>query len=548
MLSARARVALLAALLSALAVPAYAGAAAHTGAPAAASRVPDVVLPGDASAAAVSADRATWLVGARAGAAATRIAAAYGALGTGPARGGAYVVAAARARTFAAALRSRGLLAYAEPNVLRRTLQAPRAVGTDPLDNGWRDRVADPTIAPPPVTPTSPLIVLVDAALDLTHPEFASGNVRTLGGIPVTEAHGTATASVAAAPQNGIGLTGLWPGARALNVPLRSRITCSDSANGIAKAIRNKASVINMSYGSALPCRAETDAVQLAVGAGIVPVAAGGNELTAGNPVEYPASLPHVITVAAVDARDRPSSFSNSNAAIDLAAPGEDIPTAVPVALDTEDGAQDGYEYQSGTSFSAPMVSAAIAWVRAARPELLADQAANAVRYSARDVGGKGYDADTGYGVLDVGAALRAKPDLHDPSEPNDDMRWVDGHLFTKPDRLLYRGTGKAVKIEATVDVYEDPADVYRVKVPARGSLALKASPVYGDVSLAAYAPGATSLRDRARRVGRSSHSGGRTERLRIVNRSRAARTFFVAVQPAGRKRLDAGYTLRVGR
>jgi hypothetical protein len=458
------------------------------------------------------------------------------------------VVAAGRARTLAAALHSRGLLVYAEPNALRHASQAPRAVGTDPLDNGWRDRVADPAIAPPPVTPASPLIALVDAALDATHPEFASRNVRTLGGIAVTEAHGTATASVAAAPQNGIGLTGLWPGARALNVPLRARITCSDSANGIARAIRNKASVINMSYGSALPCRAETDAVQLAVGAGIVPVAAGGNELTAGNPVEYPASLPHVVTVAAVDAADRPSSFSNSNAAIDLAAPGEDIPTAVPVALDTDDGSQDGYEYQSGTSFSAPMVAAAIAWIRAARPELLADQAANVVRYSARDVGGKGYDADTGYGVLDVGAALKAKPDAHDPSEPNDDMRWIDGRAFTKPDRLLYRGAGKAVRLEATLDVYEDPADVYRVKVPAGGSVAVSASPVYGDVSLAAYSPGATSLQDHRRRIGRSSHGGRRTEHLRIPNRSRAARTFFVVVQPAGRKRLDAGYTLRIGR
>ena len=41
--------------------------------------------------------------------------------------------------------------------------------------------------------------------------------------------------------------------------------------------------------------------------------------------------------------------------------------TAVPPALD-EDGNQDGYERPDGTSFSAPMVAAAVAWVRAARP------------------------------------------------------------------------------------------------------------------------------------------------------------------------------------
>jgi hypothetical protein len=536
MLPARARVALLAALLTGTCVSA------------AAAATPDVRLPGDASAAsaALRSDPATWLVGARPGPVASRAAMAHGARRVGPARAGAWLVARRRARALAADLRRAGVLVYAEPNVLRHPAQA-RAVGIDPLDNGWRDRVADPAIAPPAVTPTSPLIALVDAALDPTHPEFTSGSIRTLGGVPVTMAHGTATASVAAAPQNGIGLTGLWPGANALNVPLPGKISCADSARGIARAIREKAAVINMSYGSSLPCRAETDAVQLAVGAGSVPVAAGGNELTDGNPVEYPASLAHVVTVASVAADDRASSFSNSNAAIDLAAPGENIPTAVPIALDTEDGTADGYEYQSGTSFSAPMVAAAIAWIRAARPDLQPDQAANAVRYSARDVGGRGYDADTGYGVLDVGAALRSQPVPHDPSEPNDDVRWVDGRVFEKPDRPLFRGSGK-VRVDATVDVFEDPADVYRVKVPGRRSVAVSAAPAYGDVSLAAYAPGATSLADRGRRVARSSRPGRKTERLRIANRSRAARTYFVAVQPAGRKRLDAGYALRVAR
>ena len=55
------------------------------------------------------------------------------------------------------------------------------------------------------------------------------------------------------------------------------------------------------------------------------------------------------------------------------------IVTAVPVALD-DDGTPDGYEALSGTSFSAPMVSAAVAWIRAARPGPQPDQVAQAVR------------------------------------------------------------------------------------------------------------------------------------------------------------------------
>ena len=117
-----------------------------------------------------------------------------------------------------------------------------------------------------------------------------------------------------------------------------------------------------------------------------MPVAAAGNEFAEGNPLEFPASLPHVLTVAAVGPDLQPSYFSNANAAIDLSAPGESIMTAVPPAHDG-DGVADGYERQNGTSFAAPMVAAAVAWVRAARPELTADQVNQAVRLSARDVG-----------------------------------------------------------------------------------------------------------------------------------------------------------------
>jgi hypothetical protein len=535
MLPRLARVALPAAALAlGLAMPA-----------AAATDRPAVVLPGDAVAAGLRAESGTWLVGARPGEITARIAALHGARHVGPAGTGGYLVDRGRARALAAALRRAGVLDYAEPNVLRHVSQAA-AVGRDPLDNYWRDLVAGPALAPPPVTPQSPLIALVDAALDATHPEFASSNTSTLGGIPVTLTHGTATASVAAAPQQGIGLTGLWPNARALNVPLDHDISCADSANGIAQAIRAGAAVINMSYGSADSCTAETDAVQRAVRAGIVPVAAGGNERAKGNPVEYPASLPHVVTVAAVGPTSAPSSFSNSNAAIDLAAPGEDIPTAVPVALDTQDGTADGFEYQSGTSFAAPMVAAAIAWVRAARPQLTADQATSAVRYSARDVGPRGYDARTGWGVLSVGAALTLRAPLHDPAEPNDDMRWVNGRAFGMPSPPLYRGSG-TIRVPATLDAYEDPADVYRVKVRGGRRVRLSAKPAYGDVTLTAYTPAARSLTDRRRRIGRSAHRGKATERLTIRNRSRATRTFFVAVEVAGRN-LDAGYVLRARR
>jgi subtilase family protein len=504
-------------------------------------------FPGDATASAVRAAPGTWLVGARPGAGARTVARAFGARLIG---GGDYVVARGRARAMASALRSRGLLVYAQPDALRATKQG---VPNDPLSvspDAWRAAIADPSLTPPAVTPTSPLIALLDTRLDETHPEWTGDpNISTLGNRPLDNLHGTATAAVAAAPQNGIGILGVWPGARALNVPLPAdALTCSASAKGVREAIRDGAAVINMSYGSQSLCRAEYNAIQLAVRRGIVPVAAAGNEFAEGNPLEFPASLPHVLTIAAVDASLSSSAFSNANPAVDLSAPGESIMTAVPVSLDTEDGAQDGYMRLSGTSFSAPMVSGAVAWIRAARPDLSPDQAAQVVRLSARDLGRKGFDNATGFGLLNVGNALAKKPPPRDPLEPNDDMVWVDGRAFGRAQTPIFTGR-RTARLVGLVDVYEDPADVYRIRVRKRSRVRVIAKPVFGDPVLAGFSSGTKSLTSCRAAIDCSRRKGKRTERITLRNRSGRTRTFYVALGvQSGARALDAGYRLTVKR
>jgi hypothetical protein len=310
--------------------------------------------------------------------------------------------------------------------------------------------------------------------------------------------------------------------------------------------MREGAAVINMSYGSAEPCYAEYVALQHAVRRGVIPVAAAGNEFEAGNPPEFPASLPHVVTVAAVAADRRSSAFSNANEAIDLSAPGEDVLTAVPASMDG-DGNPDGYEALSGTSFSAPMVSAAAAWMRAARPTLTADQVAQVLRLSARDLPPKGWDRDTGFGLLSVGAALERRAPRPDPLEPNDDMIWVDGRAFGSRAAPIWTGRRRAV-VRALLDRFEDPADVYRVIVPARTSARIEVRPVFGDPALYAYARGARGLRS-APPLARSRRRGERTERVALHNPGTRRRSFFVAVAVQARARhLDAGYVLTAGR
>jgi hypothetical protein len=505
-----------------------------------------LTLPGDAAAAGVSADRETWIVGARPGDKARAIARRFGARHTGLRGSGGYVVAREQAKALAAALRERGLLEYAHPNQL---LKRQGAVPDDPLSvppNNWRAVVVDPALNPPPVTPTSPLIALVDSPLDPTHPEFAGGNTATLAppGTPITSSHGTATASVAAAPQNGTGILGVWPGARALNIPLPDNITCDAAADAEAQAIQQGAAVINMSFGGQSLCVPEFVTLQGAVASGIIPVAAAGNEFQEGNPVEFPASLPHVLTAAATDFAGNSSFFSNANAAIDVSAPGEPIMSAVPAALDS-DGTADGYQQLQGTSFSAPMVAAATAWVRAARPDLLPDQAAQVIRLSARDLAPEGYDANTGFGMLQIGAALSQQPPPHDPLEPNDDIIWVDGRAFDRPAPVIFNGR-RRVQLVGLLDAFEDPVDVYRVKVNGRSRARVTVTPVFGDPFVTGHSRKARNLDQR--RVARSRKRGDRTERITLRNRSRRATTFYVAVGVQSNRILDSGYAMTVRR
>jgi hypothetical protein len=538
------RTAILAALLALVAAPA-----------AKADELP-MQLPGDVSAASVRSDPGTWMVGARPDAASAAIARRYGARLAGARATGSYVVTRARARAFARALGDR--LVYAEPNALMRLAAVP----DDPLSvapNDWRRKVADPALDPPAVTPQSPLIALVDAAADPTHPEWTGDPNFTIAvpGAPVTNLHGTATAAVAAAPANGIGILGVWPGARALNVPLKTvpgtdgEISCDASAEAIGQAVQAGAAVINMSYGSTSECTAEKIQIYYAIARGAIPVAAAGNEFEQGNPLEFPASLPHVVTVAATDASGRSAAFSNANDAVDLAAPGVGILTAVPPALD-DDGTPDGYEALSGTSFAAPMVSAAMAWIRQARPDLAPDQAVQAVRLSAHDVGRKGWDALTGFGVLDVGAALavaKAKLPIHDPLEPNDNLVWVDGRAFGgKPADAIWSG-GRATRLNALLDKEEDPYDVYRVNLGPGRSARISAIPRFGDVQLTVFRSSAVSINDDGGRAGRSSIAGAnKTERVTVVNRGKKAHSYYVEVAPQGKSAYqDRAYTLRVG-
>jgi Subtilase family len=529
------------AVVLALAAPGHAVGARKAASEGAATRLaPPMVFPGHASAAISGRD---WIVGAPPGRAADAIAAHHGARRIGT---GSYAVATGRARELAAALKAEGVLLYAEPNRVEHRMQTPPP---DPLDAkaAWRSAIVAPSLVPPPVTDTSPMLALVDATADVNHPEFQGGHLSSLGGFPIESAHGTETAAVAGAPKNDRGILGVWPGMRELNVSLPNEIRCANSVTGIARAIDQRASVINMSYGATEPCYAEYVQLQVATAKGITLVAAAGNEFTEGNPLLFPASLPHVITVAAVGTDLKAAYFSSASAAVDLSAPGVGILTATPPQFD-EDGTKDGYEAVTGTSFSAPMVAGAAAWLRAAKPGYRADQIAQALRASARDLEAKGWDSATGYGLLNLSKALSLPAPAIDPHEPNDDMAWVNGRATGRVDSPVWRHGG-ARKLRALVDKYEDPADVYRIVFPPHARVRVTLRPLFGNPDLAAFTRAATSTADDEQLIGRSHHNGKKRDTLTLRNPSKHSRSAYLVVYIERQTRtLDSRYELRVQR
>lgn len=253
------------------------------------------------------------------------------------------------------------------------------------------------------------LVAVIDTGVDATHPDLVGKVLPEIdllpdvAPLPGQNGHGTRVASIIAAAVNGIGIAGVAPQAGILPVSALDPAGFGDSstvARAIIAATDAGARVINLSLGGPDRDPVLDEACAYAFSKGAVVVAAGGNSFLEGNAVQYPAASANVLAVASVDSTGNPSGFSNTGPHIDLAAPGENVPGAIP------DG---GYDLESGTSFAAPHVAAAVALLLAANPDLTSAQAASVVMSTAADdISGNGRDDQLGYGVVRADLAVRA--------------------------------------------------------------------------------------------------------------------------------------------
>jgi serine protease len=203
----------------------------------------------------------------------------------------------------------------------------------------------------------------------------------------------------------------------------------------------------------------------------------------------------------------------------------------------------NGYGFLDGTSFSAPLVSGAAAAVWTLRPTLTNTQLFEVMRRSAHQVSGRGWNRNTGYGILDVNAALAHKAPAADPQEPNEDVYVVRPNGLFRLGHPRVRGA-----LRAHLEQGDDPEDVYRAYLPAHGRLIVTVRPT-ANVNLEVWGPKTTTVFERgaaARRdlLGVSAKRGTRAERV-ILRGGGAGRYVYVDTF-LGKGVRDANYTLSV--
>jgi thermitase len=256
-------------------------------------------------------------------------------------------------------------------------------------------------------------VAVIDTGVDLLHPDLAanawrnpgeSGSGRESNGLdddlngrvddwrgwdfvagdsnPADEnGHGTHVAgTIAARRGNGLGVAGVADGSRLLAL----RVLDAEGTGSVAGVIQAYgyagqagAKVVNLSLGSSVPSRAESDAIAAFPDMLFVAAAGNGGDDGLGDDndldPEYPCAyvLPNVVCVAAGDNRDQLAPFSNyGDLSVDLAAPGVGILSTLPGG---------GYGWASGTSMATPHASGAAALLWAASPGASVSQVKSAL-------------------------------------------------------------------------------------------------------------------------------------------------------------------------
>jgi predicted outer membrane repeat protein len=230
--------------------------------------------------------------------------------------------------------------------------------------------------------------------------------------------HGTHVAGIASAiTNNNLGVAGVAWNCKIMPLKALNNLGQGDAAD-IAEAIdyaaNNGAWVINMSFGGTENSSAIATAIQNAYAAGVVLVAAAGNDTVDLDTTKYyPACYDGVICVSATDKDDTYTSYTNYGSYVDVAAPGGKYLYSCGVVyseqiLSTYPG--DSLAWMYGTSMACPHVAGLAALCFSKNPFITNQDVMDYITDGADDLGSAGKDDYYGYGRINVYGTINRVP------------------------------------------------------------------------------------------------------------------------------------------
>jgi len=309
---------------------------------------------------------------------------------------------------------------------------------------------------------TAVIVAVIDDSVDINHPDLAANIWTNPGETPgdgidndgngfiddvhgwdfknndndpsadvgAGEGHGTAVSGcIGAVGNNNIGVSGVnW---NVAIMPLKIQLNVASIAMAMDYAIAKGATVVNASFGNFTPSVTEQQAVQRLQNAGILLVAAAGNDNGNNDLVpDFPAGYANanIISVAASASADVLTVWSHYGAtSVDIAAPGTSIFTTQSPngSLGNTRPPTTGlfYDFIAGTSFSSPYVAGIAALIKAQFPAATFQELKGRIIASATQL-------TTMQGLISSGGRANAATALVMPVQPAlviGNVVWNDG-------------------------------------------------------------------------------------------------------------------------
>jgi hypothetical protein len=326
------------------------------------------------------------------------------------------------------------------------------------------------------------------------------------------------------------GMRGVSPTSPVFSVRIFNSTGDSSSdivVKGITAALAAGAGVINISAAGAIADATPADnrvltvAIAQAFNAGVMVVAPSGNE--GRTQADAPGAYPHVLTAGSGSPSVGRDGFSNSGPWVDLLSLGNGVVVPTPRSICTT-----GYANVRGTSFAAPAVAGAAAMFQAVKPGIKPQQLFDLVRHAATEVGLTGWDADSGFGFLNVADNLTAATPPALGNEVDDDI------MFAKLKPVVSLKLGKTRTVKDSLSAAKDNTDVFRIKLKKGEAISANVTSKVTDalfsVSIYDRTSGPMDLtNDVTKHV--LGDSGGLSPTAFMNKRVKKAGTYFIAVE-----------------